>query len=258
MTYNPLLGRWMEEDPLGFEAGDINLYRYVSNDPTSMVDPMGTTGSMYNWKIVNYMGQRVGAILYELPPEVLWDNTSWNSDSISEAAFAFGHEARTNWKEYLHPGRVLTPKEAQEAPERIENAARHAYWQAMLTAKYGDVIATKVGYLHELGNWSIDSLTDTYNNEVARRLIGVQYYEMVNEIEKQEGHTPLRQEPGVSGWRADPNHLSVFYHQDLHVSDTIREKVKRDIKDLMRRDYFIISWTDCRLREQQGYDPNMP
>lgn len=43
MTYNPLLGRWMEEDPLGFDAGDVNLYRYVGNDPTTYVDPTGTS-----------------------------------------------------------------------------------------------------------------------------------------------------------------------------------------------------------------------
>jgi hypothetical protein len=28
-------------DPLGFAAGDANLYRYVGNDPTGMVDPSG-------------------------------------------------------------------------------------------------------------------------------------------------------------------------------------------------------------------------
>jgi len=48
MTYNPLLGRWMEEDPLGFEAGDVNLYRYVGNDPTSAVDPSGTIGLFFD------------------------------------------------------------------------------------------------------------------------------------------------------------------------------------------------------------------
>jgi len=28
-------------DPLGFAAGDANLYRYVGNDPTGMIDPSG-------------------------------------------------------------------------------------------------------------------------------------------------------------------------------------------------------------------------
>jgi len=29
--YDPKSGRWMSHDPLGFDAGDSNLYRYVTN-----------------------------------------------------------------------------------------------------------------------------------------------------------------------------------------------------------------------------------
>ncbi len=39
--YDPSIGRWLEEDPIGFEAGDANLYRYVTNGPTNAVDPTG-------------------------------------------------------------------------------------------------------------------------------------------------------------------------------------------------------------------------
>ena len=38
---NPFDGRWISQDPLGFGARDTNLYRYVSNSPTSMIDPKG-------------------------------------------------------------------------------------------------------------------------------------------------------------------------------------------------------------------------
>ena len=39
--YDPLVGRWMSEDPKGFAAGDQNLYRYVNNGPTNATDPSG-------------------------------------------------------------------------------------------------------------------------------------------------------------------------------------------------------------------------
>jgi RHS repeat-associated protein len=39
--YDPAIGRWLSEDPLGFAAGDENLYRYVGNGPTNAVDPDG-------------------------------------------------------------------------------------------------------------------------------------------------------------------------------------------------------------------------
>src|SRR5581483_1560764 len=39
--YSPELGRWITQDPLSFDAGDSNLYRYVNNRPTYATDPSG-------------------------------------------------------------------------------------------------------------------------------------------------------------------------------------------------------------------------
>lgn len=39
--YDPNAGRWLSEDPLGFAAGDQNLYRYVFNAPIRYTDPSG-------------------------------------------------------------------------------------------------------------------------------------------------------------------------------------------------------------------------
>jgi RHS repeat-associated protein len=39
---DPVTGRWMTLDPLGFVAGDPNLSRYVGNEPTRAADPAGT------------------------------------------------------------------------------------------------------------------------------------------------------------------------------------------------------------------------
>jgi hypothetical protein len=39
--YDPSIGRWLSEDPIGFAGGDVNLYRYVHNDPTTFTDPSG-------------------------------------------------------------------------------------------------------------------------------------------------------------------------------------------------------------------------
>ena len=40
-AYNPRLGRFMSEDPMGFKAGDRNLFRYCAGDPVNKTDPMG-------------------------------------------------------------------------------------------------------------------------------------------------------------------------------------------------------------------------
>jgi RHS repeat-associated protein len=39
--YDPRVGRWTSQDPLGSDAGDVNLYRYVANSPTLYIDPVG-------------------------------------------------------------------------------------------------------------------------------------------------------------------------------------------------------------------------
>jgi RHS repeat-associated protein len=39
--YDPKTGTWTTQDPMGFDAGDANLYRYVSNSPTNLTDPSG-------------------------------------------------------------------------------------------------------------------------------------------------------------------------------------------------------------------------
>ncbi len=39
--YDPANGRWTTQDPMGFQAGDSNLYRYVQSNPTLAFDPSG-------------------------------------------------------------------------------------------------------------------------------------------------------------------------------------------------------------------------
>src|SRR5207245_2310341 len=38
-------GRWLTPDPIGIGAGDMNIYRYVNNQPANYRDPTG----MYSW-----------------------------------------------------------------------------------------------------------------------------------------------------------------------------------------------------------------
>ena len=45
--YDPKVGRWLTEDPIGFDAGDANVYRYVGNSPTNAVDPSG----LFSWSL---------------------------------------------------------------------------------------------------------------------------------------------------------------------------------------------------------------
>jgi len=39
--YDQNVGRFLNEDPAGFNGGDYNLFAYVLNSPTGLVDPLG-------------------------------------------------------------------------------------------------------------------------------------------------------------------------------------------------------------------------
>ncbi|MFZ1218078.1 MAG: RHS repeat-associated core domain-containing protein [Chthoniobacterales bacterium] len=43
--YHPGLGRFLQSDPTGFDAGDMNLFRYCGDDPVDGSDPMGLVSS---------------------------------------------------------------------------------------------------------------------------------------------------------------------------------------------------------------------
>lgn len=42
------IGRWLTEDPIAFDGGDANLYRYVGNQSINATDPSGLKISIGN------------------------------------------------------------------------------------------------------------------------------------------------------------------------------------------------------------------
>jgi len=45
--YFPKAGRFISKDPIGFAGGDVNLYRYVGNNPVNFVDPLGLITAIF-------------------------------------------------------------------------------------------------------------------------------------------------------------------------------------------------------------------
>ncbi|MEK6776078.1 MAG: RHS repeat-associated core domain-containing protein, partial [bacterium] len=62
---DPRIGRFLTEDPIGFEGGDVNLYNYVWANPLNWIDPSGLLsylmgrglqmGSLGNYVSHNYI-----------------------------------------------------------------------------------------------------------------------------------------------------------------------------------------------------------
>ena len=73
--YDPGLGRFISEDPIGFSAGDTNLYRYVNNSPTNFTDP---TGEFANVAAGAGFGALFGG-LYALANDIESGQFGWNT-----------------------------------------------------------------------------------------------------------------------------------------------------------------------------------
>jgi RHS repeat-associated protein len=66
--YDPGTGRWLSNDPLGFQSHDLNLYRFVNNQATTRTDPLGLF-NINNALLGGLYGGVTGAILGSaIPP----------------------------------------------------------------------------------------------------------------------------------------------------------------------------------------------
>ncbi|MEI7924311.1 MAG: RHS repeat-associated core domain-containing protein, partial [Planctomycetota bacterium] len=72
--YDPATGRFLSKDPIGFSAGDVNLYRYVNNSPTNGTDPSGESwlDDYANWFPDLGIGRN---IIYPILREAIGDET---------------------------------------------------------------------------------------------------------------------------------------------------------------------------------------
>lgn len=63
--YLPRLGRWVTQDPQGFDDGP-NLYVYLSNCPLIRIDPYGLWGWMSMWDSAKSFGWGASKYLYDM------------------------------------------------------------------------------------------------------------------------------------------------------------------------------------------------
>jgi len=135
--YHPAFHRFISEDPISFQGGDVNLYAYVANRPISAVDPLGLASGDW-WNPISYF------------PDL--DGARRIADEVLREAAGTGL-----------PG-------AHNGPQ---DAWRHARWNQRMAEELGWLTAVVAGYGHELqdlfrGQPLDELLMDLHNNREGR------------------------------------------------------------------------------------------
>jgi RHS repeat-associated protein len=175
--YDPTTARWITQDPLGYDAGDSNLYRYVNNSPTTRLDPSGQRAIItVTGRVVHYIPdkyeyslplggwvpdfekqQEVGAIVVGTDNWVQRDVPAVRFAKLSTIERAAStDESWDDW--FMKPENGKTYKEFQEVLEKSFTPT---------SSNFFDWLG---GGLVRLGQWIVEasrSLYDTFTTNVS-------------------------------------------------------------------------------------------
>jgi RHS repeat-associated protein len=112
--YDPNSGRFLSEDPLGYDGGDTNFYAYVFDSPSNAVDPSGLNGQSWTNPFAG-----VGRNL-----NFAW-NWFWETDNFGDATHTSFHG-----KDFLFYG----PNTAES--QDMMRSAGGIYMQLLYKYKY--------------------------------------------------------------------------------------------------------------------------
>ena len=90
--YDPSTGRFLQSDPIGVQGG-LNSYRYVANQPVSLIDPLGFITLVIHWR--EHTGDVGHTVLVTGPPCGYFSHVpSAGPFSKSYADRCFGDDAK--------------------------------------------------------------------------------------------------------------------------------------------------------------------
>jgi RHS repeat-associated protein len=143
--YRQNVGRWQTEDPIGFDGGDWNVYRYVENRPLTARDPSGLALALIIGGLAGAAGVGLGLGLCK--------NCGTCLNDLADNVFREIH--RLPVKDIMH--------------EQFRNALRHCIVSCEGPKRCGSICSLLID-LREFGQKDPDRQIDLCNNAIGRRL----------------------------------------------------------------------------------------
>ncbi|HEX2970889.1 MAG TPA: RHS repeat-associated core domain-containing protein [Tepidisphaeraceae bacterium] len=168
--YDPSIGRFFSQDPIAFDGGDTNLYRYVGNNPLNNTDPTGfcapaisTISTALNpiMPIASGIGTAIGSTVSTASPSLAsvwntassWAGSAWSNESsgigtVPSSTFSTTSIATTPpasirlsdsvWWE----SQIEVAKRYGVKPEEVQGPwqQRAPSWNFFSSATYGDEV----------------------------------------------------------------------------------------------------------------------
>jgi RHS repeat-associated protein len=175
--YDPKLGRFTSPDPLGIGGGDSNLYSYVANSATNLVDPLGLEpGGKYN-PINNIPGGSDSVSRYRSNKDYLEigrQNARQTYDPINSIPNAGG-----NLPDYYH-GDTIGGKNIDTLKLIVKNETDSPTWNTIEKVhKFGADVYNAPSWTQRrnLSVWAINKTSDKVGATVKSGISnGVYYY----------------------------------------------------------------------------------
>jgi len=84
--YNPVLGRFLERDPIGYAGNSVNLYQYCGDSPCAKRDPLGLTETTYYDASGPYY--QLAWTLHNIGPDGHWGQTTAHLEYRAEEYYS--------------------------------------------------------------------------------------------------------------------------------------------------------------------------
>ncbi len=172
--YDPGLGQWLSEDPIGFEAGDSNIRRYVGHDvlrqtdPTGLVQPLSPFGNP-----INSLGPtptQMAARIDEDEPLINWTYEANTLGAIlSNPLSAYGGGVQGGGQGWLNILNGLT-----DTATAYQNNVAWTYNNFTPQGILSSALGLGMPYAPSLGDWSRDILVKDEYFHNASKFIGSQ------------------------------------------------------------------------------------